>query len=120
MTQGHPELFGVALFCMSVSNKNSKPSVLYSCHKESGLIRISLSIRFGGPGWSWGCTWTEKSERPGTVSLLKYRICPFSPFPDTQLASGFFFSSLTSSSMKIFWLSDRINADLPLQKFMEL
>lgn len=35
--------------------------MLYSGHKESGLIRISLSIGLGGPGWARGLYMDRRS-----------------------------------------------------------
>lgn len=57
-------------------NRISRPLVLYSGHKESGLIKISLPIGLDGPGWAWSCTWAEKAERPGTDSLLEKDVFP--------------------------------------------
>ena len=52
--------------------------MLYSGHKESGLIRISLSIGLGGPGWARGLYMDRKAGRPGTASLLKMEYAPAS------------------------------------------
>lgn len=62
--------FGVNLL-YPFSNKISRSFVLYSGHKESGLIRILLSIGLGGPGWARGLYMDRKAERPSTASLLQ-------------------------------------------------
>lgn len=62
--------------------------MLYSGHKESGLIRISLSIGLGGPGWARGLYMDKKAERPGTASLLKTEYAPALPSPGAHWASG--------------------------------
>ena len=46
-----------------VPTESSRPPVLYSGHKESGLIRISLSIGLGGPGWARGLYMDRKKQR---------------------------------------------------------
>ena len=43
--------------------KSAPLPVLYSSHKESGLIRISLSIGLGGPGWARGLYMDRKKQR---------------------------------------------------------
>lgn len=53
--------------------------MLYSDHKESGLIRISLFVGLGGPGWARGCTWTEKSREAQHGLLLKMEYAPALP-----------------------------------------
>ena len=62
--------------------------MLYSGHKESGLIRISLSIGLGGPGWARGLYMDRKAGRPGTASPLLKEYAPALPSPDAHLASG--------------------------------
>lgn len=62
--------------------------MLYSGHKESGLIRISLSIGLGGPGWARGLYMDRKAGRPGTASLLKMEYAPALPSLDVYQASG--------------------------------
>ena len=49
---------------LSFFGKISRPPVLYSGHKESGLIRISLSIGLGGPGWARGL-YMDRKKRVG-------------------------------------------------------
>ena len=80
-----------------VPTESSRPPVLYSGHKESGLIRISLSIGLGGPGWARGLYMDRKRQRgparPPCLKRMSCRrrqngICPCSPLPDAHLASG--------------------------------
>jgi hypothetical protein len=52
--------------------KSAPPPVLYSGHKESGLVRISLSIGLGGPGWARGLYMDRKKQRgPARPPCLK-------------------------------------------------
>ena len=60
--------------------KSALPHVLYSGHKESGLIRISLSIGLGGPGWARGLYMDRKRQRgPARPPCLKWNMPLLSP-----------------------------------------
>ena len=65
--------------------------MLYSGHKESGLIRILLSIGLGGPGWARGLYMDRKAEKPGPASLLPKEYAPALHFPGRSGVRGFFF-----------------------------
>ena len=72
--------------------------MLYSGHKESGLIRISLSIGLAGLDGRGGCTWTEKGREARHGLPAQNGICPCSPLPDAHLASGSsFFAGMHST-----------------------
>ena len=53
--------------------------MLYSGHKESGLIRISLSIGLGGPGWARGLYMDKKQRSPARLPCLKWNMPLLSP-----------------------------------------
>ena len=48
-------------FYLQILTRSAPLPILYSSHKESGLIRISLSIGSGGPGWARGLYMDRKS-----------------------------------------------------------
>jgi hypothetical protein len=66
--------------------------VLYSGHKESGLIRISLSIGLGGPGWARGLYMDRKKQRgPARPPYLKWNMPLLSPPGRSPGVRVFFF-----------------------------
>ena len=53
---------------------------------------VRMIMQDDGPWWVLpdvcrGCTWTEKTERPGTASPLKMEYAPALPSPDAHQAS---------------------------------
>ena len=66
--------------------ESSQLPVLYSGHKESGLIRISLSIGLGGPGWARGLYMDRKRQRgPVRPPCSKWNMPLLSP-PGRQVS----------------------------------
>ena len=62
--------------------------MLYSGHKESGLIRIQCPSGLAGLDGRGGLYMDRKAGRPGTASPLLKEYAPALPSPDAHLASG--------------------------------